>query len=690
MNNYTVDGIRNVALISHSGAGKTTLAESMLYISGATSRWGKVDEGTSVLDHDPEEKERQVSINTAIAPVEWRNCKINLLDTPGYFDFIGEVKVALRAADVAVVTIEGVSGVEVGSELVWGYADELDLPRAVYVNKLDRENSDFFEVVEQLSEHFDDNFAPLHIPIGKEDDFSGVVELLSEAAYTFDDEGKAEEIEIPAELADQVEKYREELLDSIVERDDELLMMYLEGEQLDPDTLSQVLKEALVERDITPVLCGSALRGTGVSTFMDFAVDYLPAPADLPDAEGLHPETEDEISRAASEDAPFSALAFKTMTDPYVGQLTLLRLYSGRAQEKKDVLNSSKNEPEEMDKLFLPRGEEQESLEEAIAGDIIAVPKMSVSKTGDTLCSSEDPIVFPGIEFPDPVYSVAVRPKERGDEDKLGSGLNRLAEEDPTFHTDRNTETNEQIVSGMGELHVSVMAERLNRKFGVNLKLSPPKIAYRETVRRPAEAHYRHKKQSGGRGQFGEVDIRLEPLERGAGFEFVDDIFGGAVPNQFIPAVEKGIREAMDEGPLAGYPVTDIRATLFDGGYHPVDSSEMAFKIAAARALSQAFMEAAPVLLEPILEVTVQVPEEFMGDVIGDLNRKRGKILGMEPRGKFQVVKAQAPAAELSRYAIDLRSITQGRGTFTSEFITYEVVPDQVAESVIEEAQQEE
>jgi len=689
VNGYKVEDIRNVALISHSGAGKTSLVETMLFLSGGRSRWGKVDEGTSILDHDPEEKERQVSINTSIAPVNWNDCKINLLDTPGYFDFVGEVKVALRAADIALVTVEGVSGVEVGTELVWGYADELDQPRVVFVNKLDRENADFLKVLGQLREHFDEQLVPLQLPIGKEADFSGVVNLLAEQAYTFDDEGNSEEIEIPAGLDDDVQQYREELLDAIVERDDELLLMYLEGEELDSEALKRVLREAVVERDIVPVLCGSALTAAGITTFMDFIIDYFPAPSELPAAEGKEPETGEEITRAPSADESFSGLAFKTMTDPYVGRLTLTRIYSGRITPQMQIFNSAKGEPEEIDRIFVPIGDDQEELQEAVAGEIVAIPKLQVSTTGDTLCSTEAPIIYPDIEFPDPVYSVAVRPESRGDEDKLGSGLSRVAEEDPTFHTTRNRETNEQIVSGMGEMHVSVMTQRLKRKFGVSLNLSPPRIAYRETIRRPAEAHYRHKKQSGGRGQFGEVDVRLEPMERGAGFEFVDDIFGGAVPRQFIPAVEKGIREAMGEGPMAGYPVTDIRATLFDGGYHPVDSSEMAFKIAASRALSQAFMDAAPVLLEPIVEVTVHVPEQFMGDVIGDLNRKRGQILGMEPHGKFQVIKARAPAAEMARYAIDLRSITQGRGTFTSEFLSYEIVPEQEAEKVVERAQSE-
>lgn len=684
-----VDSIRNVGFISHSGAGKTSLAEHMMYYSGVTTRLGSVDQRNSTLDFEPEERERQVSINSAIAPVTWRDRKINIMDTPGYFDFVGEVRAALRATDMAVVVVEAVSGVEVGTELVWGYADEYEMPRAVFVNKLDRENADFYRVLDQLEQYFPERVTPLQLPIGSEANFSGVVDLLGSKAYRYSDKGEAQEIEIPPDMQDEVEEYREQLLDTVVERDDELLMMYLEGEEIDQHTLAEVMRQAIVERELVPVLCGSAMSGVGVTTFMDMIVDYFPSPQDLPPLQGAVPGDDGEVRRRASVDEPFSALVFKTMADPYVGRLTLYRVMSGQVASDSRVLNSSQDSTEHLAQLFIPKGNEQAAVERAVAGDIVAVAKLQNTTTGDTLCSPDHPVVYPRIQFPDPIYHVAVQPESRGDEDKIGSGLSRLAEEDPTFRMQRNTETNEQILAGMGELHISVILERLKRKFGVNVRTSPPRIAYRETIQGQAEARYRHKKQTGGRGQFGEVNIRVKPLPRGEHFEFVDEIFGGAVPNQFIPAVEKGVRESMAEGPLASYPVTDVQVILYDGGYHPVDSSEMAFKVAGSMAFKQAFLDATPVLLEPITDVEVRVPEEYMGDVIGDLNRKRGKILGMEPEGRSQVIRARVPASEMTRYAIDLRSITQGRGTYTTEFSSYEAVPQEVAQQIIERARQE-
>ncbi len=680
----------NVGLISHSGAGKTSLAESMLYFSGATSRLGSVDQRNSILDYDPEERARQVSINAAVAPVQWKGHRINAFDCPGYFDFVGEVRAALRAADVALIAVEGVSGVEVGTELVWGYADEFKMPRAVFVNKLDRENANFYRVLEQVEEYFPERIAPLQLPIGQESNFSGIVDLLQMKAYRFEDKGEPREIDIPEDMADEVEQYREQLLDAVVERDDELLMMYLEGEEIDAEVIAGALKGAIADQDLVPLLCGSAMTGVGVASLMDAIIDYFPAPGDLPALRGLDPETEEELERPADADQPFSAFVFKTMADPYVGRLSLFRVLSGKVQSDSKILNSSQGIQEQLGQLFTPRGNEQVPIEEAVAGEIVAVPKLQATITGDTLCSIDAPIQYPQIEFPDPVYQVAVQPESRGDEEKISTGLRRLAEEDATFRVERNSETNEQILYGMGELHISVVLDRLKRKFGVSVITSPPRIAYRETIRREATARYRHKKQSGGRGQFGEVQIRVEPLQRGEEFEFVDEIFGGSVPNQFIPAVEKGVRESMAEGPVASYPVTQVKVALYDGGYHPVDSSEMAFKVAGSMAFKQAFMEADPILLEPVMDVSVRVPEEYMGDVIGDLNRKRGKILGMEPEGRSQIIKAKVPAAEMSRYAIDLRSITQARGTYTTAFSSYEAVPQEVVQGIIDRAKRDE
>ena len=680
----------NVGLISHSGAGKTSLAESMLYFSGATSRLGSVDQRNSILDYDPEERERQVSINAAVAPVLWKGHRINAFDCPGYFDFVGEVRAALRAADVALIAVEGVSGVEVGTELVWGYADEFKMPRAVFVNKLDRENANFYRVLEQVEEYFPERIAPLQLPIGQESNFSGIVDLLQMKAYRFEDKGEPQEIDIPEDMVDEVEQYREQLLDAVVERDDELLMMYLEGEEIDAEVIAGALKGAIADQDLVPLLCGSAMTGVGVASLMDAIIDYFPAPGDLPALRGLDPETEEELERPADANQPFSAFVFKTMADPYVGRLSLFRVLSGKVQSDSKILNSSQGIQEQLGQLFTPRGNEQVPIEEAVAGEIVAVPKLQATITGDTLCSIDAPIQYPQIEFPDPVYQVAVQPESRGDEEKISTGLRRLAEEDATFRVERNSETNEQILYGMGELHISVVLDRLKRKFGVSVITSPPRIAYRETIRREATARYRHKKQSGGRGQFGEVQIRVEPLQRGEEFEFVDEIFGGSVPNQFIPAVEKGVRESMAEGPVASYPVTQVKVALYDGGYHPVDSSEMAFKVAGSMAFKQAFMEADPILLEPVMDVSVRVPEEYMGDVIGDLNRKRGKILGMEPEGRSQIIKAKVPAAEMSRYAIDLRSITQARGTYTMAFSSYEAVPQEVVQGIIDRAKRDE
>ena len=689
MAKHSTKQLRNVGLVSHSGAGKTTMAEAMMHLAGATNRRGSVDDRNSILDFEAEERERQVSISTSIAPFEWKDSKINILDTPGYFDFVGEVKAALRASDAALVVIEAVSGVEVGTELVWGYANDYGLPKAVFVNKMERENADFMKVLSELREAFAESTVPLYLPIGKEKEFTGLVDLLGERALLFDESGQMTEGEIPGDMTDMVEEYREELLDAVAERDDELLMMYLEGEELDLDRLRSVLREAVCEGEIVPVLCGSGLTGVGMLTLMDFFVDNCPSPADAPPAHGNNPSGEDEVSRRASEDDPFSALVFKTLADPYVGKMTLFRVISGKVSSDMSALNSSKDDTESLGQLMILRGNQQESVDGAVAGDLVAVAKLQHTVTGDTLCAESDPVVFAPIAFPKPIYSVAVEPEARGDEDKIGSGLSRLSEEDPTFQVERNPETNEHILSGMGDVHVAVIAERLKRKFGVGVKTAAPKIAYRETVKETATARYRHKKQSGGRGQFGEVDIRVEPLESGE-FEFADEIFGGSVPNQFIPAVEKGVRESMGEGPIAGYPVIGVKVALYDGGYHPVDSSEMAFKTAAAMAFKQAFMSAEPILLEPIYDVEVRVPDSYMGDVIGDLNRKRGKITGMVPEGRMQVIRAKAPGAEMVRYAIDLRSITQGRGTYSMEFSSYEPVPANIQEKIAEAANAEE
>lgn len=690
MSRYSIEALRNVGLISHGGAGKTSLAEAMLFNSGVTKRLGRVDEGNTVLDFDVEEVNRKLTINASLAPCPWKGVKLNLIDTPGYFDFVGEVKAALRVADAAVVVAEAVAGVEVGTEMVWRYADEYGLPRLVFVNKMDRENADFTRVVGMLQASFGRSVIPVQVPIGKEASFRGVVDLIHQKAFTFEGDGRqVSETEVPADLADEVSAQWEALIEAIAEQDDELLMRYLEGEEIPLEDVMAVLGRATAEGKLVPVLCGSALGNVGVQPLLDAIVDYLPSPADRGIVEGVNPQTGEGETREPSPDQPFSALVFKTLADPYVGKLTLFRVFSGKIKSDAEFYNASKETSERYGQLLILKGKEQQPVEEGISGDILAVAKLNVTTTGDTLSDKSRPIVLSPINFPRPVFSVAVAPKAKGDEEKISSGLTRLAEEDPTFTFERNVETKQLIISGMGEMHLDVITDRLKRKFGVDVLIETPKVPYRETIRSNVQTQYRHKKQSGGRGQFGEVFLELEPMERGQDFEFVDKIFGGAVPRQYIPAVEKGVREAMAEGVLAGYPVTDVRVILFDGKYHSVDSSEMAFKIASSQAFKKGFLEANPVLLEPIVKVEVYVPEEFMGDVMGDLNKRRGRILGMEAQGATQVIRALVPMAEMMKYAIDLRSMTQGRGTYTMDFSHYEEVPPQIGEQVIETARVE-
>ncbi len=613
---------------------------------------------------------------------------MNIMDTPGYFDFQGEVKAALRVADGAAVLVDASSGVEVGTELVWQYADENDLPKLVFINKLDRENTDFEEVVQELNSTFPENLVPLQVPIGQEEDLEGIVDLVEGKAF-FCEDGERKEGEVPAHLTEQVEAYGLELTEMVAENDDDLLMKYLEGEDLTDEEVRQGLKKAILNGELVPVFCGSALKNVGVMSFMEAIVSYAPSPVDRGAVEGKAPEGDEVVSRKPSAEEPFSALVFKTMADPYVGKLTFFRVFSGTLDANTEVYNANRRVTERIGDIFQAQGGDQVSIEQAKPGDLVALAKLEETTTGDTICDPDSPVVYEGIEFPSPVFSVAVKPKSQGDEDKMGSGLNRLAEEDPTFTVERNRETLQTVMSGMGELHLDVMTARLERKFGVEVVKETPKVPYRETITSPVKTRYRHKKQSGGRGQYGEVYLEVKPLPRGEGFEFIDEIYGGAVPNQFIPAVEKGVEEAMEEGILAGYPVTDVSVTLYDGSHHSVDSSEMAFKIAASRAFTQAVEEDAPVLLEPIMDVRIIVSDEYMGDVMGDLNRKRGKIHGMEQQGSSRVVRAEVPLAEMFTYAIDLRSMTQGRGTYTMEFSHYQRVPRDVTKRILERKERE-
>jgi len=679
-----------VALIAHGGAGKTSVAEAMLYDAGVTERLGRTADGNSVMDHDPEEVRRQVSINASIAPVEWRGVKINIVDTPGYFDFVAEVKSSLRVVDSAVVVVDAVGGVEVGTELVWKYADEHGLPRVVYITKMDRENADFDKCLEGLRAAFGRNLVPLVLPVGAEADFRGVIDLVQEKVLTWE-EGKGREVKTEAlspEQAEAVAAHRDALVEAAAENDDELIMKYLEGETLTPDELKRGIRAGVLAGKLVPVLCGSGLKNIGVQPLLDLIREAAPSPVDRGAAKGRNPKTDAEEERAPAEDAPFSAFVFKTMADPYVGKLTLFRVYSGAVSSDSQVYNPVRGRTERIGQLFLIRGKQQEPVDRVGAGDFGAVAKLQETATGDTLCDEGSPVVFPPAEFPKPVYQVAVEPKAKGDEEKISMALARLSEEDPTLSVHKEPGTGETILAGMGELHLDVTTERMKRKFGVDVILNTPKVPYKETIRATVKAEGKYKKQTGGRGQYGHVWIEFSP-EPDHDFVFEEKIFGGAVPKQYIPAVEKGLREAKEEGVLAGYPVTNFKAVLYDGSYHTVDSSEMAFKIAASMAFKKAMSEARPVLLEPIMNVSVLVPDAFMGDVIGDLNRKRGRILGMEPEGALQVVRAQVPLAEMFTYAIDLRSITQGRGTFTMEFDHYEEVPPQVAQAIIEKHQAE-
>jgi len=690
MKKYSSEQIRNVALVSHGGAGKTSLTEAVLFITDAINRLGSVESGNTTTDFDEEEANRQITINTALAPLEWNQTKINLLDTPGYFDFLGDVKGALRAADTAMVVVSAVNGVEVGTEKVWEYSVENNLPRMIFVNKLDRENANFEETLQQLQNFFGHQVVPLQIPWGEEDSFQGVIDLINQKALTFANNGKeVDEKEIPDDYTDKLEEMREKLVEAVAENDDELLEKYLEGESLSEGELKEGLKKGILAQNLFPVIVGSSTLGYGIKPLLDIITSYSPSPVERGEATGYAPGKEEEVTISPDPESPFSALVFKTQTDPYVGRINYLRVYSGAIKQDAQVLNSNKEKTEKMTQPFNMRGKTQIPAEEVVAGDIACVAKLQDTGTGDTLCDRSRSIQFPRIDFPEPVISFAVQPKAKGDEEKVGSGLSRFVDEDPTFRVERKTETRQMVISGMGELHLEVIINKLRQKFGVEVELTTPKVPYKETIKKSTKVEKKYKKQSGGRGQYGHVFIELEPLELEKEFEFEEKIFGGVVPKQYIPAVEKGIKEAMDEGVLAGYPVQGVKAILFDGSYHPVDSSEMAFKIAASQAFKQAVEQANPILMEPIMEVEVTVPESYMGDIMGDINSRRGKIQGMDPSDGLQTIRALAPMAEMFRYAIDLRSLTQSRGIFSMKFKHYEEVPSHISEQIVAASKEE-
>ncbi len=669
MANFNTSDIRNVALISHVGTGKTSLAEAMLFNAGQNTRLGKVDQETSLLDYEPEELKRKTTISASVASFDWQNKRLNIIDTPGSANFAADARSCMQGVDSMVVVIDAIDGIKIQSSKFIKQAESMGLSMCVFMNKLERENANYNAVLEKLGDSFNAKPVLIQLPIGQEASFKGMVDLLTQKAYIFetDESGKYNESDIPAEMRDDVSSIREESIESIVECDDEILEKYLEGQELSNEDIFKALRAGIKNKQIVPVLFGAAAKNIGVSRLMDFIAEYLPAP-------------EDKISE------PLSALVFKTIADPYAGQLTIMRIFSGSMSSDSSVLNSTNEGKERIGQILHLVGKKHEAADKAVTGDIVAVAKLKDTHTNDTLCDEKASKVIEPIKQPSPVISFAIKPKSKGDEEKIQSGLRRLMEEDPTLQSSRDTQTKEMILSGMGQVHLDVAIEKLKRKFGVEVLLDTPKIPYKETVVGETKVQGKYKKQSGGKGQYGDCWIEIHPLEKGKGFEFVDKIVGGAIPRQYIPAVENGIKGAMGEGVLAGYPVVDIQIVLYDGSFHPVDSSEMAFKVAGSMAFKKGFMESNPVLLEPIMYVEITVPEENVGDIMGDLNGRRGRMLGIEAEGATQTVKAEIPMAEMLRYAPDLDSMTGGAGVFSMEFVRYEEIPVHMAQKVIEES----
>jgi len=679
------DRIRNVALVGHRGAGKTSLHEALLFEAGATTRLGSVPDGSTVSDGDPDEQSRQMSISASLSSFEWKERKINLLDTPGEPSFVADALGALRVCESAVFVVNAVMGVEVSTNRLWARAAELDIARMLFVNMLDRERADFFRTLEQLKKAFGPHAVATEIPIGSEHEIQGVIDLVDMTAFRQDsaERGGWSEIPIPDEQADLASEYREKLMDEVCEVSDALMERYLEGEEISHEEIVDALKEGTNHGKIFPVVCGVATRNLGTSRLLDAIVEDLPSPVKHG---GLRVG---DLELVPAEDAPLFAYVFKTRADPFAGRLNLLRVYQGVMAGDSHVLNTRAHVKERIGQLVVFSGKEVRHVQEFGPGDIGAVAKLKETRAGDWLAERDEPIEMPRLKLPAPVMAFAIEPKSRGDEEKVFASLRRLQEEDPTIDLHRDSQTGEQIVAGLSQVHVEVAVDRLRERFGVEVTLKPPRVPYQETVRSSATAHGRHKKQSGGRGQFGDCHIEIEPLATGEGFEFVDNIKGGVIPHSFIPAVEKGVREAMDSGVLAGYPVKDVRVRLFDGAHHSVDSSEIAFKLAGVQAMRQALEEADPVLLEPIMLVTLSVPESDVGDVIGDLNSRRGRPQGMEPVGSMTEIKAEVPMAEVLTYAPDLRSITGGQGDYTLEFLRYEEVPGHLAQRIVEQASDE-
>ena len=683
MRQYSLCNTRNIGIMAHIDAGKTTTTERMLYFTGKVHRIGEVHDGAATMDYMVQEQERGITITSAATTCIWKGHRINIIDTPGHVDFTVEVERSLRVLDGAVGVFCSVGGVQPQSETVWRQADRYGVPRIAFINKMDRVGADFYRGVNMIRERLDANPIPVQIPIGAEDSFNGIIDLLTMTAYFYEGENMTEG-EIPEEYRDKAEEMREEMLESLADLDDELMEIVLEGEEPTVEQIKKVIREATIAVKMTPVFCGSAFKNKGVRLLLDGVVDYLPSPIDVPAIGGWDPDTEEDTVRESSDEEPFSALAFKIVTDPYVGRLTFFRVYSGTLKSGSYVYNSSKDKKERMGRLLQMHADKREDIDECYSGDILAAVGLKFTSTGDTLCSYEHPVVLESMDFPEPVIDVAIEPKTTADQEKMSLALQKLSEEDPTFRVHTDHETGQTIISGMGELHLDIIVDRLLREFRVDANVGKPQVAYRETIRKPASANSRFVRQSGGHGQYGHCVVDFEPGEPGSGFVFESKIVGGVVPKEYISPIEEGIKEAMENGFLAGFPMVDLKATLVDGSYHEVDSSEMAFKVAGSMAFKEAAAKASAVLLEPVFKLEVVVPEEYMGDVIGDINSRRGRLEGMEAEKGMQTIRGYVPLSEMFGYATDLRSKTQGRGTYVMQFAHYEEVPKNIAETVIE------
>ncbi|MDW7661092.1 MAG: elongation factor G [Bacillota bacterium] len=685
MKNYSVDKIRNVAFLGHGGSGKTTLAEALLFTTKVTTRMGKVEDGNTVSDFDKEEINRKFSIGTSVIPIEWKDHKYNFLDTPGYFDFVGDVFGALRVAGGAVIMVDASSGIEVGTEKAWNFTEKRNMPKVIFINKMDKDNVNYVKVLKELKDTFGKKIAPFCIPIGEGPDFKGFVNVVDLVGREFNGT-QCVDAQIPAEMEQRVKPIRDMLIEAVAESDEELMMKYFEGETFTNEEIHEGLRKGVIAGEIVPVLVGAVEKRIGIHTLMDMIYDYFPTPKELNEGvyKGEHPDSHEEIERKVEESEPFSAFVFKTIVDPFVGKISLFKVYSGFAVKDMEIINANKDEKEKLGSLFLLRGKEQLEVAKVTAGDIGATAKLQYTETGDTLCDKDHPIQYVSMNLPKPALYLAIEPKAKGDEEKIVSSLHRLTEEDPSFEIERNKETKQTLLGGQGTMQIQVITSKLKNIFGVEVTLEPPKVAYRETIKGVATVQGKHKKQSGGAGQYGDIHVKFEPSNEN--FVFEEKIFGGSVPRQYIPAVEKGLLESLDKGILAGCPVVNIKATLLDGSYHAVDSSEMAFKMAAHLAFKKGMEQAKPVLLEPVAHVEIYVPDEYMGDIMGDMNRRRGRILGMEPNESgYQKVIAEAPQSEMFEYATDLRSMTQARGWFSMRVDRYDEVPMQIAIKIIEQ-----